>query len=388
MMELNGVSPVNLMTVHQKLKDSGKDESVGGVTYIAALPDAAASPGEAEYYLSVLEEKAALRKLISICQQSLSKAFEPGIDSESVIAEAEKGILTVRKQKQDKTPSVGVLVDQALNEIEILMVQRGAVSGIPTGFLDLDRLTDGTHASELIIIAAYPGMGKSTLAMNIAEHVAIDHQLAVGIFSLEMSAKRLVFRMLASRGGVNLRTIKKGEISERDIPKLISTGQSIKKSPFHFCDLSDISVFQLRSKARQMVQSADVKMIVIDYLQLLTAPGRKDQNREQEVSLISRNLKMMACELGLPVIALSQLNDDGKLRESRAIGQDADGIWVLKPKEGEDMENDNVTMKLEIRKQRDGQAPATIDLLFRKTNVRFENVAKISAADVPKQYKD
>lgn len=366
--------PVDLVTLSEKLKGAGKLDQVGGISYLSALPDATPSAANLDYYAGILEEKASLRRLLQACQRAISNVYENGSDAESIISQAEREILSARQQRKSKTPETKELVREALSEIERLHQQQGAIGGISTGLSDLDYATDGLHAEEMLVISGFPGSGKSALAMNIAEHVAIERRKPVGVFSLEMGAKRLVMRMIASGGRVNLRSIRDGKLCAGDFPKIGNAASRLSASPLHFCDLADLTISQLRAKARQMVQQFDVKMFVVDYLQLLTAPGKKDQNREQEVSAISRGLKLMACEFKVPVLALSQLNEDGKLRESRSIGQDADSVWRLKAKEEEAANKGGIAtpMQIEILKQRDGEAPKIVDLVFLKPFTRFE----------------
>lgn len=382
--------PVNSVTVLQSVIDRGIADKVGGPAYLSALPDAAPTTLEAEYFATIVADKFSLRRLIVECTEIIKRTHEGLGDTETLISDAEKAIMGIRRQRPESSAPMSELVADAIIEIQRIYETQGAVSGIPTGFCDLDRMTDGLHPSEMIVLAGFPGSGKTGLAMNIAEHVAIDRNWPVGVFSLEMSAKRLVFRILASRSRLNLRKLKKGEINEETFKQMTIRGLELKRSNFHFCELTDLSIFQLRAKARQMVQKHGIKLFVVDYLQLLSAPGTKNQSREQEVSTISRGIKLMACELGVPVVVLSQLNDDGKLRESRAIGQDADAVWKLrykeepKPKDGNEKPVTEICpMILDIVKQRDGESPVSIDLTFFKSFVRYESAAKIDPNDIP-----
>jgi replicative DNA helicase len=256
------------------------------------------------------------------------------------------------------------------------------LTGIGTGFTDLDKMTSGLHAGEMIVIAARPSMGKTSLAMNIAEHVAIDQRLPVGVFSLEMTAESLVLRMLCSRSRVNLRSIREGFLAEQDFPKL--TG--------------GLSILQLRAKARRMVQQYGIKLFVVDYLQLLHSTARRAENRQQEIADISNGIKALAKELSVPIMVLSQLNRElerdrsrkprlSDLRESGAIEQDADVVGLLyKPNAGDDedsgIEQEAAPINLLIAKQRNGPT-GDVNLTFLRTYTRFENAAKISSDDVP-----
>jgi replicative DNA helicase len=370
--------PVEIIGLVEKLRADNQLEAVGGTTYLSSLPDVSPSAANVSYFAEMVEEKAALRRLIQTCTAAIQRAYDDPNHVEAVISEAEQGILRVRRQRADKTPSMSTLVHDAIAEIERLHQQQGAISGIPTGLSDLDKLTDGMHGGEMIVIAGYPGAGKSAIAMNIAENAAVEQKLPVGVFSLEMKAKRLVLRMLASRGRVNLRNIRDGYLAERDFPKLTAAAAKLSRANMHFSDLSDMTISEMRAKARQMVQQHGIKLFVLDYIQLVTAPGEKDQNREREVATISRGIKQMALEFDVPVIALSQLNEEGKMRESRAIGQDADTVWILKAEENSDPDAEALPVSLEIKKQRDGQAPAIVHLTFFKSFVKFESATRQS----------
>lgn len=375
--------PINVITLSEHLRTANQLEPVGGPTYLNALPDISPSAAGWEYFAEIVEEKWTLRKLIVACTHAISSAYDGEKTVEDIVSNAEKDVLAVRIQGRSKTANVRQLVAEANSDIDRLYGSRGAITGMSTGLIGLDRKTDGLHGSEMIVIAAYPGGGKTALAMNIAERLAIDQRLPVGVFSLEMSAKRLVMRILASRANVNMRSIKMGDAGVEDFEMLKNASIALANAPIHFSDQPDMSISQIRAKARQWVQQFGVRLIVVDYLQLVAGQAtRKDQNREQEVSAISRGLKQMAIEFGIPVLALSQLNEDGKLRESRAIGQDADSIWTLRLAEQEkEKQSPVVRVILDLKKQRDGEAPASVELDFFKPYTRFEDVPAVTAED-------
>jgi replicative DNA helicase len=275
------------------------------------------------------------------------------------------------------------------------------LTGVGTGFMDLDKMTSGLHAGEMIVIAARPSMGKTSLAMNIAEHVAIDERLPVGVFSLEMTAESLVLRMLCSRSRVNLRSVRDGFLAERDFPKLTGAAGKLAGAPLFIDDTAALSILQLRAKARRMAQQYGIKLFVVDYLQLLHSTARRAENRQQEIADISNGIKALAKELNLPVIVLSQLNRElereknrkprlSDLRESGAIEQDADVVGLLyKPSSDEDEgadgggnEQEAVPVNLLIAKQRNGPT-GDVALTFLKSYTRFEGAAKVSDDDVP-----
>src|SRR5262249_23178795 len=241
---------------------------------------------------------------------------------------------------QSHTVTIKDLVKKAINTIEDYHQRQGMLTGLATGFTDLDKMTSGLHGGEMIVIAARPSMGKTSLAMNIAEHVAIDQRLPVGVFSLEMTSESLVLRMLCSRSRVNMRNVREGFLAERDFPKLTGAAGKLAGSPIFIDDSSGLSILQLRAKARRMHQQYGIKLFVIDYLQLLHSTSKRAENRQQEISDISSGIKALAKELEVPVIVLSQLNREverekgraprmSDLRESGAIEQDADLIGLL-----------------------------------------------------------
>jgi replicative DNA helicase len=298
---------------------------------------------------------------------------------------------------EEKSNSIKALVSQAIVQIERYHENKGLLTGISSSFADLDKMTSGFQPGDMIVIAARPSMGKTSLAMNIAEHVAIDQKLPVGIFSLEMTADSLVLRMLCSRAKVNLRKIRDGFFTERDFPKLTRTAGKLASSPLFIDDTAGLSILQLRAKARRMWQQHGIKLIVIDYLQLLHSTSRQADNRQQEIADISRGVKGLAKELNVPVIVLSQLNRElekdknrkprlSDLRESGAIEQDADLVALLYKAGGDEdeetPEQEGVALKLLIAKQRNGPT-GDIDLTFLKPYTRFESAAKVSEEDMP-----
>jgi replicative DNA helicase len=295
---------------------------------------------------------------------------------------------------------VNALVHDAIATIENYFGRNGQLGGLATGFADLDKMTDGLHGGEMIVIAARPSMGKTSLAMNIAEHVALEMKLPVGVFSLEMSAGSLVLRMMCSLARVNLRSIREGFMSEADFPKLTNAAGRLSASKLFIDDTAGLSILQLRARARRMAQQHGIKLFVIDYLQLLNSTARRSQeNRQQEIADISSGIKALAKELKVPVIVLAQLNREiekdknrkprmSDLRESGSIEQDADLVGLLyKPDANEDeeagtVEADGLPVSLVIAKQRNGPT-GDVHLTFLKPYTRFESAAKFSDDDVP-----
>jgi replicative DNA helicase len=290
------------------------------------------------------------------------------------------------------------LVHRAINTIEDYHQRQGMLTGVGSGFVDFDKMTSGMHGGEMIVIAARPSMGKTSLAMNIVEHVVLEEKLPVGVFSLEMTAESLVLRMLCSRARVNMRNIRDGFLAERDFPKLTGAAGKMANAPLYIDDTAGLSILQLRAKARRMHQQYGIKMVVIDYLQLLNCGNSRVESRQQEVAQISNGVKSLAKELNVPVIVLSQLNRElekdksrkprlSDLRESGAIEQDADLIALLyKPEEGKEddetppQDQEAIPVNLLIAKQRNGPT-GDVHLTFFKGYTRFESAAKV--ADVP-----
>jgi replicative DNA helicase len=277
-----------------------------------------------------------------------------------------------------------------MTEFEMKYASEGAITGLSTGLKDLDYYTDGLHPGEMTVIAAYPSFGKTSLAMNIAENVALNLNKAVGVFSMEMTSVSLVKRCICSIAKVNSRAVSAGNILESDFPKLVGAAGKLSGSPIYLNDESDLSISKLRAKARRMRQKYQVSLIIIDYLQLMNANGgaRKMENRQQEIADISNGIKGMAKELGVPVLVLSQLTETQngpRLRGSADIGQDADGVWLLQPpkkKVGEVVETEDFSpIDLWIQKQRNGPRNVVVKLLFQKKFTRFEAAVKSPVQD-------
>lgn len=376
----DSMSPVNILSVQQHLKDKQMLEQVGGISYLSSLQDMVPSAANLEYYIGVVNEKAVLRRMIAACSEAIAKAYEQSGDPTELVDTVERDILAVRGNASSEEMTIKEAARQAIQSIEDAFNRGGAISGLSTGLQDLDQKTDGMHGGELIVLSAFPGVGKSALAMNIVEHTAIDNNLAVGVFSMEMSKVELVKRAMASRARVNLRE----RLSERDVPKLVTAAGKIARAPIFIDDSSDMTIGQIRAKARRLKQKHGIKLLVVDYIQIAAGETKQGGNREQEVASISTGLKQMARELDIPVIALSQLNDDGRVRESRKISQDADVMWkLIRP----DQEYDPFSEKVQllIEKQRSGDRGVLLDFVFMKQFTRFECAAKVSEEDIPKQ---
>lgn len=393
---------IDIITVRQRLKDAGQLDQIGGVAYLTALSDATPSAANMPFYADIVIEKHTLRRMINTCSNVIGRIYDESDQGgvEELMDEAEADVLKIR-QDTEETASLAIkdLVHGAIAEIEQLNQNKGKTTGLTTGLADLDKITSGLQNGDMIVIAARPSMGKSSLGMNIAEHVAIDLGLPVGVFSLEMTARSLTLRTLCSRARVNHRDIQDGFLHERDFPKLTNAAGKMAKSPLFIDDTAGLSILQLRAKARRMHQQHGIKLFVVDYLQLVRT-SKKCDRRDLEIADISSGLKALAKELNVPFIVLAQLNREvekrgegdrprlSDLREGGAIEQDADVVGLLyRPKikdngDDEPCAYDAVPTNLLIAKQRNGPT-GDIFLTFLKSFTRFEGAAKVSEEDQP-----
>lgn len=397
--------PIDVVNLQQRLKVWNLLEQVGGIAYISTLPDKCPSSENLSSYLETITQKFLLRQMIQTCTNAVARVYDSEGDTDALLDEVERDVLRVAESRTyTGTPPIGTLVRESIQEIEDTYNRKGELSGLATGFIDLDRMTNGLQQSEVIVIAARPSMGKTSLAMNIVENVSVNNKVPVGVFSLEMSGRALVKRMLCSRARVNLRNVQDGFLADRDFPRLTSAAGAINVSPIYIDDAAGLSILQLRAKARRMWQQYDIKLFVIDYLQLLNAAGnrRKSDSRQQEISDISCGIKALAKELSVPIVVLSQLNRDverdksrkprmSDLRESGSIEQDADVVGMLyKPTRDEEgseqneQEQDAIPVNLLIAKQRNGPT-GDVNLTFLKSYTRFENASRVSDDDVPSE---
>ncbi|MDR3455922.1 MAG: replicative DNA helicase [Verrucomicrobiae bacterium] len=399
----NARQPIDLITLQQNLKERQLLEQIGGIAYLSQVQDSVPSAANLSWYLEKLKEKYLLRRMIQTCTGVVGRIYDYEGEVDQLLDEVEKEVLRVNESRvQTNVQGVKDLVNHAITTIEHFFNRKGELSGLPTGFADLDRMTDGFHGGEMIVIAARPSMGKTSLAMNIAEHVVIEAKVPVGVFSLEMSAESLVLRMMCSVARVNLRQIRDGFMSEADFPKLMTAAGKLSNSKLFIDASAGLSILQLRARARRMAQQHGIKLFVIDYLQLLHSTARRSQeNRQQEIAEISSGIKALAKELNVPVIVLAQLNREiekdknrkprmSDLRESGSIEQDADLVGLLyKPNAGDDEdatstadEAEGIAVNLLIAKQRNGPT-GDVNLTFLKPYTRFESAAKFSNEDVP-----
>jgi replicative DNA helicase len=378
--------PVDLITLSDFLKGRNELEAVGGTSYLAALADFVPTAANISYYARIVREKAILRSLIGAATEIATRGYEEQGNVEEFLDTAEKVIFDISEKKiKASFVSVGDMIKDTLKTVEKLYERKEMVTGVPTGYEDLDKLTAGLQPADLIIVAGRPGMGKTAFALNIATNAAYTG-VGAAVFSLEMAKEQLVLRMLCSEARVNSSKVRSGYLGERDFPQLAKAAGRLHEAPIYIDDTPAISVLELRAKARRLVRdrSKKIGLIVVDYLQLMRGMGAAN-NREQEISEISRSLKALAKELNVPVMALSQLNrrveDRGDrrpmmsdLRESGAIEQDADVIMFIYRDEvyNKSDESKKGLAEVIVAKQRNGPID-TINLTFLSEFTRFEN---------------
>ncbi len=361
---------VDLISLFQSLKDRGLIDQVGGVQYLNACQDAATTSANMPMWLSIVEEKWVLRNLIKTCTEIVGRVYEFCGTLPQLLDEVERDVLAIRPS-QRVASDIRSLVNQAINRIETKFNLGSQISGMATGLCDLDRLTDGVHGGEMVVVAGFPSTGKTALGVNIAVSNALNG-IPVAIFTAEMLPVQIVVRSLCATAKANFKYL-----VESDIPRMTSAAGRVSRAPISVESASGLTAGQVFAIARRLKQKHNIQIIVVDYIQLLSGVG---DNREQQVSSISKVMKAMALELDCAVLALSQLTDDGKLRESRAIGQDADSIWKLE-NDG-DWKSKIQPIKLNVEKCRDGET-GRVNLTFMKEFTRFESVSKISDEDVP-----
>ena len=384
----NKGEPIDIITVKSELTAIQKFEAVGGIEYLATLPDKVPLVANSGKYIKIVEEKALLRKLIKATDEIQTLSYEQSEETDNIMEHAEKKIFDIMQGKSQKGYSTlkEVLVE-SFAEIEKLYNQKEPITGIPTGFSDLDNKTAGLHNSDLILVAARPAMGKSAFALNIATNAAINANVPVVIFNLEMSKSQLVNRMICSEAMVDSNKIRTGKMDEEDWVKLATALGPLSEAPVYIDDTPGISITEIRAKCRKLKLEKNIGLIVIDYLQLIQGSGKRNASREQEISEISRSLKILAKELDVPVIALSQLSraaeqrQDHKpmlsdLRESGAIEQDADIVMFLYRDDyyNPDSEKKNIA-EIILAKHRAGST-GSIDLLWMGNYTKFANLDK------------
>ncbi|MCX8033698.1 MAG: replicative DNA helicase [Thermodesulfovibrio sp.] len=385
MLELfNKNEPIDLITITEHLRDKGELEEVGGLPYLSTLATVVPTAANIRYHAKLVREKALMRAVIRACTEIVTKVYEEPEDAEEMLDYAEKLIFEISEKRTNTSLfQMKEVVKSTLKMIESMYERKAVITGIPSGFKDLDELTSGFQPGDLIIIGGRPGMGKTAFSLNIAQHVSVELGEPVAFFSLEMSKEQIGFRLFSSLAMVNASALRKGFIGKRDWERVTEAAVKLSEAPIYIDDASQMSVLEIRAKARRLkMEKGKLSLIIIDYLQLMRSRTAYDR-REQEISEISRSLKAMAKELKVPVIALSQLNRSvekttdrrptlANLRESGAIEQDADVIIFLYRDEVYNKKNTANKGKAEVivAKQRNGPTD-TVYLTFLSDYTRF-----------------
>ncbi|WP_079932674.1 replicative DNA helicase [Carboxydocella sp. ULO1] len=382
--------PVDIITVAEELQQRGQLDKVGGAAYIATLSGIVPTAANVEYYARIIREKSLLRALISAATRIAQLGYEGEAEAEEILMQAEKMIYDLSQRKASRTfATMHEILMETFDRIEYLYQNKGDVTGVPTGFIDLDRLTSGLQPSDLIIVAARPAMGKTSFCLNIAQHAAIKAGIPVAIFSLEMSKEQLVQRMLCSEAMVDQHRLRTGQLTEQDWPRLVRAVGPMAQAPIFIDDTVGISVLEMRAKCRRLKAEHGLGLVIIDYLQLMQG-SRRSESRQQEISEISRALKGLARELNVPVIALSQLSraveqthdkrpNLSHLRESGAIEQDADIVSFIYREEyyNPDTEKKGIA-EIIIAKHRNGPV-GSVELGFLNEFTKFVNLERQGA---------
>jgi replicative DNA helicase len=392
--------PIDVTTVTEELRRMGQLEAVGGAYYLTELTMKVTSAAHVERHAYIVLEKAILRRLIGASSEITQRSYSPAEDPLELLDEAEQKIFSIAEQRLKRSSlSISKAVTETFEMLEKIHGQRGGVIGVPSGLRELDNVTGGFQASDLVIIAGRPSQGKTALALAIARNAAVEHSVPIGIFSLEMANQQLVLRLLAAEARVDAHKLRTGRLREEEWPKLSTKCHRLAESKIFIDDTPALGILELRAKARRLKAEHNIGMVIVDYLQLMQGP-RDAENREKEISMISRSLKALAKELGIPVVAMSQLSRavearSGRrpvlsdLRESGAIEQDADVvIFVHRPEVyGERYLEDGHTpaaglAEIIIGKQRNGPT-GQFYLTFLKEYALFENLSLIPEEQVP-----
>ncbi len=379
---------IDLVTLKEALAQTGELDEVGGPAYIASLVDGVPRSTNVEHYARIVKEKSTLRALIHASNGIAQRAWEAEEEPNIILDEAERLIFQIAEDRaREGFVSMRKIVDESLPKIEQLFEHKQLITGVASGFADLDSVTRGLQPSDLIIVAARPSMGKTSLVLNIAEHAALEHGATVGFFSLEMSKESLFIRLLTSVAQIDAQRLQTGHVGQREYDRLSTAIGRLSEAPIYIDDSPGLGVLEMRAKARRLAAEHGLKLLVVDYLQLMTGRGRFE-NRTLELAAISRGLKSLAKELSVPVLALSQLSrapearSDHRpllsdLRESGALEQDADVVLMIyRPEMYPDCkEEEKGVAELIIAKQRNGPT-GTVNLAFIREHTRFQNLSR------------
>jgi replicative DNA helicase len=380
--------PIDLITLKEELQRAGELESTGGAAYLAGLTDGLPRALNIGHYARIVKEKSTLRRLIQVSSETMSRSYRDEDPTEEILQSAEKAIYDISNaQFRSGFSPIPPIVSDVYADIEKLSHHKATVTGLETGFVDLDRMTAGLQPSDLIIVAARPGLGKTSLCLNIAEHLALRKDKTVGIFSLEMSKEQLVKRFLSSEARIDQQRINTGFLSKDDWARLGQVCGALSKAKIFIDDTASINISELRSKSRRLSLEHGLDLVIVDYLQLMTGSTQRYENRTQEIAQISRGLKGIAKDLNIPLIAVSQLSravesrrgDDRRpqlsdLRESGSIEQDADIVMFIYREEMANPTEENQGLaELIIGKQRNGPT-GIIQLAFSRQFTKFDNL--------------
>ena len=384
----NRAEPIDIITVKSELESMGKFEQVGGLEYLAELPEKVPTTANAMKYIKIVEEKSTLRRLIKTANEIIELGYSPTEDVEDIMEGAEKKIFNIMQEKNQKgyAPIKDVLVE-SFTKLEELYNRKQHITGVPSGFTELDYRTAGFHGSELILIAARPAMGKTAFALNIATNAAVKANVPVAVFSLEMSKEQLVNRILCSESMVDSNKVRTGKLEEDDWTKLAGAIGPLSEAEIFIDDTPGINITEIRAKCRKLKLEKNIGMVVIDYLQLIQGSNKRGGSREQEISDISRSLKILAKELDVPVIALSQLSRAAEqrpdhrpmlsdLRESGAIEQDADIVMFLYRDDYYNQDSDKKDIAEIIIAKHRGGSTGTVELLWLGSYTKFVNLER------------
>ena len=379
---------IDIITLKDELESMGKFEQVGGLEYLAELPEKVPTTANAMKYIKIVEEKSTLRRLIKTANEIIELGYSPTEDVEDIMEGAEKKIFNIMQEKNQKgyAPIKDVLVE-SFTKLEELYNRKQHITGVPSGFTELDYRTAGFHGSELILIAARPAMGKTAFALNIATNAAVKANVPVAVFSLEMSKEQLVNRILCSESMVDSNKVRTGKLEEDDWTKLAGAIGPLSEAEIFIDDTPGINITEIRAKCRKLKLEKNIGMVVIDYLQLIQGSNKRGGSREQEISEISRSLKILAKELDVPVIALSQLSRAAEqrpdhrpmlsdLRESGAIEQDADIVMFLYRDDYYNQDSDKKDIAEIIIAKHRGGSTGTVELLWLGSYTKFVNLER------------
>ena len=384
---MNTSRPIDLITLKEELQRANELESVGGAAYLASLTDGLPRALNIEFYAQIVKEKSTLRRLIQISNETMSRSYQDEDTAEEILHHAEKAIFDIANQQfRSGFSPIAPIIDTVYKQTEELFNRKAPVTGLETGFVDLDKMTAGLHPSDLIIVAARPGLGKTSLCLNIAEHLALRKHKSIGIFSLEMSKEQLVKRFLCSEARIDQQRINTGFLSKEDWTRLSQLSGALSETRIFIDDTASITITELRSKSRRLSLEHGLDLIIVDYLQLMAGSAQRYENRTQEISQISRGLKGIAKELNVPLIAVSQLSRAvesrrgdhrpqlSDLRESGSIEQDADIVlFIYREDTINPTEENNGLAELIIGKQRNGPT-GSVQLAFSRQFTKFDNL--------------